>query len=191
MPSLCLCCSQQGCKQLHTQQAEHLLATCPSQYSQGRSRVPVGKPVWLNLAPHMPALTCKCCHHPSNTRATASCHSLGGLDSSGKRCRNRSIDAQQKGDPQHQPCTQSAGKGRWVCVIDSLRVAKGAIADRALVAVAVEVHSWRLGAGGCPGLLPADDRDERCWQRGMPPDVPAATLGDKPRGRQTKQQCSR
>ena len=83
------------------------------------------------------------------------------------------------------------GKGRWVCVIDSLRVAKGAIADRALVAVAVEVHSWRLGAGGCPGLLPADDGDERCWQRGMPPDVPAATLGDKPRGRQTKQQCSR
>ena len=138
--------------------------------------------MWLTyvaLAPHMLALTCKCSCQQSRVEGYrqmwSACHSLGGLDSSDKSCRHRSVGAQQEGSSQHQPCAQSAGKGRRVRMIDCLRVPEGPIADGALVAVAVEV----LGAGASPGLLTANDRGECCWQRGTPPEMPAAILDDE------------
>ena len=73
-------------------------------------------------------------------------------------------------------------------MIHCLWVAEGPIADGALVAVAVEV----LGTGASPRLLTADNRGECCWQRGMPPERPAASVGDKSRtGRPTKKQSAR
>ena len=141
---------------------------------------PVGL-MYVAIAPQMLAPTCRRCCQPSqiegHCQTRLACHSHGGLDSSGESCRHRSVGAQQKGNSQHQPCTQSAGEGGRVRVVNGLRVAKGPIADGALVAVAVEV----LGAGASPGFLTAGNRGEYCWQRGMPPKLPEATLGDKSR----------